>query len=341
MKKLSLQPIQENPFNVGVTEHGAMSAHDALREGGGDFNVYYAPAGFKPQGGYNSPGGWRSVKHQTSKGEVNSNYYVVREDTHQPLGLHSNRYPQYKGYHHIADMIEELFPMSTTGVKLINNGQRIIFTQQLHEEIDLGDGDIIKPKVIWIDSFNGKWGTGCYSVMDRLFCMNQLIDRNMLLKVRHTKNHEIRLNNRKHILHESLMTAKKMERIARILKDTEYTTREFNKLVETICPKQYGYWSNQEVSVDTWVANTRAINVQQREHEAMLKYWNRETRNFSKNKWCAYNSVQSAEQHDINTGHKNSALAIENGIIKNIDGKGKGYAEKAKELLLAGVDVGN
>ena len=30
-----------------------------------------------------------------------------------------------------------------------------------------------------------------------------------------------------------------------------------------------------------------------------------------------------------------------NGIIKNIDGKGKGYAEKAKELLLAGVDVGH
>ena len=86
------------------------------------------------------------------------------------------------------------------------------------------------------------------------------------------------------------------------------------------------------------MANTRAINVQQQEHEAMLKYWIRETRNFNKNKWCAYNAVQSAEQHDINTGHKNSALAIENGIIKNIDGKGKGYAEKAKELLLAGVD---
>jgi len=92
-------------------------------------------------------------------------------------------------YMQTMQMIEEVFPCSAVGFSNINDGQRIMLIIELTGSIDLGDGDVLIPNLVVIDSLDGSHATKIIPTAHRSFCENQLRHSKIILSVKHTANH--------------------------------------------------------------------------------------------------------------------------------------------------------
>ena len=222
-----------------------MDARVVMGEAGALFDVAYPPSGF-----YH--GGIASFSYPRVKDGVNRDKplhkYVVRTDTMDVLGLHSYKYAETEGYGFIADMAEELFPEKTTSCTVFGAGEKIAVTQELIAPIDLGGEDIIQPQICWVTSYNGVWATAVYDLTSRLFCQNQLIGQQPLVKVKHTKNHDILLEMRVRILEGSIARAETLVNMARVLKDQAFTDEQFNTLIGELLPYDANEMTERQVN---------------------------------------------------------------------------------------------
>ena len=295
----------------------ATTAHAVMDEAGALFDVVFPASGYEDfAGGIHIP---------TVKGGVRSgrplHKYVLRTDTMDVLGLHSDRYAETDGYRFIADMAEELFPEKTTSCTVFGVGEKIAVTQELISPIDLGEGDVIQPQICWITSYNGVWPTSVYDLTSRLFCQNQLVGR-PLIKVKHTRNHDSLLEMRVRILEGSIARAEALASMARVLKDQEYTDEQFRGLVLQVMPSTEDMTDRQHNNLST---------KRQYCHTA----WSRERQEFGAgNRWMAYNAIQGAEQHRINGRAKGGLYDPMKAMEKAIDSKTP-LAEQAIALLTA------
>ena len=240
--------------------------------------------------------------------------WVVREDTGDTLGLHSGTYPEIESYEFLGEMAEYMFPNSTTGCTVIGNGERVMLKQDISSSIDL-DGDVIQPQVLWISSFNGTWSTSVMDSMFRWFCSNQIVTGNALFKCRHTENHNYTFETRAGVLEEAVKRARTFASMARVLKDQAFTDEEFKALTMTLVPKPMPFPGETEVAERRWV-----IVRKKREH--MVNKWNEEREQWGEGtRWLAYNAVQGAEQHHINSGFKQTEAGEEKSLVKAIDGR--------------------
>ena len=270
--------------------------------------------------------------------------WAVRKDTDVPLGLHSGTYAQCDSYKYVGEMAERLFPNSTESCTLFGKGERMALAQNIGDPIDLGDGDVLKPQVLWISSFNGQWSTSVYHLTHRWFCMNQLAGNKPIFSVKHTKNHDFTFEQRSGILQEALEHAHTVARMARTLKDQPYADYQFEKLVKQIVPLPKPYNDDGDIHA---IAERRM----KQNRDAMQATWRTECTEFGTvrkmqktpseqidvfdgNRWLAYNAVQGAEQHNINARFNTTDAGKQRSMTKMIQGTTP-YAVRALDLLAA------
>ena len=263
--------------------------------------------------------------------------WVVRSDTQEPLGLHSGTYAQTDSYRYVGEMAERLFPNSTESCTLFGKGERMALAQNIGDPIDLGDGDIIKPQVLWVSSFNGQWSTAVFHLTQRWFCMNQLAGNRPIFSVKHTKHHDLTFEQRSGILSEAMAHAETLGRMARMMKDQDYTNNEFNELVKLVVPLPKAFNDEGEI-------HAAAERRMKRNRDTMVEAWHTECTEFGTtwkqeeheffdgNKWLAYNAVQGAEQHNINSQFNTTEMGTQRAMTKMVNGVTP-YAKKALNLL--------
>ena len=284
-----------------------MNALAVMESAGALFDVSYPPSGYNNHGDYVIP----KVGRGTNAGAP-LHKYVVRGDTGDVLGLHSQSYAETDGYRFLGEIAEAMFPSTTTSCTLFGAGEKVALTQDIVSSLDLGNGDWIQPQICWITSFNGKWRTSAYDLTERLFCQNQLVGQTPLVAVKHTRNHDDLLRMR--------VRAETLKRMALVLKDQEFTDAAFRGLSEQLVPTP---------EPD---AHGKTVNACNYRRSAFVKHWRREREEFGPgNRWMAFNAIQGAEQHEINgqvRGLRNRDRALE----KAIDNKTP-LADKALALL--------
>jgi predicted DNA-binding protein (MmcQ/YjbR family) len=234
-------------------------------------------------------------------------------------------------------MAERLFPNSTESCTLFGKGERMALAQNIGDPIDLGDGDIIKPQVLWVSSFNGQWSTAVFHLTQRWFCMNQLTGAAPIFSVKHTKHHNLTFEQRSGILSEAMAHAETLGRMARMMKDQDYTNDEFNELVKLVVPLPKAFNDEGEI-------HAAAERRMKRNRDTMVEAWRTECTEFGTtwkqeereffdgNKWLAYNAVQGAEQHNINSQFNTTEVGTQRAMTKMVNGVTP-YAKRALNLL--------
>jgi len=289
---------------------------NAARIMGGDFNVDYSEATFRIKGAE------KLITPRYTKGSNEGKplfQFIYRTDTEDTLGVVSGAYPARNGYSHIYQTMELMFPETCTGITLYGAGERAVIAQELDDPIDLGDGDLIQPYLYTRMSLNRQWSTQCIPKLSRLSCENALGSSGAIISVKATKNHDTRLTLQAEIMRESMNQAEAVRRMALVMKDQRFTAVEFDQMVKELIP---------EPESEHQAAHTRRAN----KIAACKQAWHQEVKaNVSipkeGNMWIAYNAVQGAEQHVINSPN---TLIDENGekyrdqsegLSKSLDGK--------------------
>ena len=253
--------------------------------------------------------------------------YVLRNDTMEPLGDHSGRYPHRDGYKHVFETIETLFPNSCTDITVFGKGERLAITQQISDRIEIVDGDWIDPIVITIMSLNGVWPTGMFAFDYRISCANILNLADAFIKVKATKNHDDMLTFRSAVLEASRVESEQVATFARKLSQSTLSDSAFYRMLNRVLP------------VAAEDAATKTKNVVDAKRAAILNAWSQETNGDWGNGWLAYNAFQGAEQHRINQGFKSTTAAKQNGFEKVLDRKTP-IADAAEEYLREQLLVG-
>tara|TARA_Y100001951_G_scaffold44941_1_gene35505 strand:- start:649 stop:1707 length:1059 start_codon:yes stop_codon:yes gene_type:complete len=343
------QPDENPVVQVSAAKrHELGSAVALMEQEGALFDVLYPPARYWDEQGSGTTVDEFPIPLDDSGRETRPiAKWVVRADTGAPLGLHSGSYPEQGSYRYLAEMADKMFPGTADSVTLWGNGERVCLTQTLAEPIDLGGGDKIKPQIVWVSSFNGKWATTVYHLMNRLFCQNQLITPNALLKVRHSPRHDQLLNIRASVLEATIHRAEIMANMARTFKDRAFTNEQFEDLVSRIVPDPPKDEEGHQ--------NQNSLNAMTSKRTAMRNAWERECTGWGKietilnnegkevpvryhgDRWLAYNAIQGAEQHQINAGYDDTEDARKMSLRRAIDG-GTRLTDKA-QLILAGGSI--
>ena len=257
--------------------------------------------------------------------------FVVREDTKEILGLHSGKYPELPNYGYLAETAEMLFPNSTTSCTVFGKGERVALTQDIQEPFDLGGGDVVRPQLLWMSSFNGQWSTTVYDLMGRLFCMNQLVGRAPMFRVKHTKNHDLMLQTRREIVIDHMKRSETFKRMAEVLRDQEYTNEQFIELTKDLVPNPPP--PIDEATGEPLPLDERSLAPVIAKRKAMKERWVKEVEKFGTPEvggtaWLAYNAIQGAEQHDMGRGEATN----ERSLLRAIEGKTL-LADRALDLL--------
>lgn len=313
------------------------NAVTALSDAGGLFDVEYVPASFERES--------ISINHveivtpRYEKGKRKGtplHQWAVRTDTGAPLGLHSGKYPlEHSSYRMMAELAESTFPNSTIEVQLWANGEKVALIQDIGCEFEISNGDVVRPNVVWVSSFNGHWATAVHSLSERLFCSNQL-PGTALFKVKHTRNHNLRFKEKVQIVNAAREQAEIVARMAQVLADQAFTDVEFKELVANLVPLP-------QKNIETGEYNTHSLNTVERKRDKMYEYWENEvvtwgsrtSRGVIGNRWLAFNAVQGAEQHVFNAKGETQEEKMLSSLERTID-KRTIYANKALEALAHG-----
>ncbi len=313
----------------GANQHLGGNALDVMEEAGALFDVSYPRAEFlSASGDMTAP----LIGTGINAG-MPLNKYVVRDDDDTVLGIHSGTFPESGSYRFLGQMAERIFPNSTTSCTVFDHGERVALTQDIGKSVDLGDGDVIRPQLIWTSSFNGQWATKVHDLVGRLWCTNQLISATALFSVKHTKFHDITFAQRANIIEAAATRAQIVATQAQMMKDQAFTDQQFKELTRGLVPlppKKEG---------EEW--HMKAFNLIERKRGAMTAKWAEECEHWSPNhattgvgnKWLAYNAVQGAEQHQINAQFTDSEVGRQRSLTRAINGKAP-LADKALALLV-------
>ena len=335
MDRISHTERGEHPM-LNTSDGTSRNALTVMENAGALFQVNYPPATWSD--------GWHGENYRDCpviERGVNQGLplykWVVRVDSGEPLGLHSGTYAQTDSYRYVGEMAERLFPNSTESCTLFGKGERMALAQNIGDPIDLGDGDIIKPQVLWVSSFNGQWSTSVFHLTQRWFCMNQLAGNRPIFSVKHTKHHDFTFEQRSGILQEAMAHAEILGRMARTMKDQDYTNYQFNELVKKVVPLPRAF--NDEGDIHAAAERRMKKNRDSMDEAWKVECvefgntWKQEEREFfDGNKWLAYNAVQGAEQHNINARFNTTEVGTQRAMTKMVNGVTP-YAKRALDLL--------
>jgi len=137
----------------------------------------------------------RSEETQTVSGIKLDKVALVREDTNQILGVHSNGYSTYQNSQ-LADLLQKV--SSSTGLDIHRGGEfgggKKVFIQLKSNDLKLGN-DKVEGFVTGINSFDGSTSLAFGNSNLTISCTNTFFAAmKNLSKVRHTKNMELRID---------------------------------------------------------------------------------------------------------------------------------------------------
>jgi hypothetical protein len=137
----------------------------------------------------------RSEETQTVSGIKLDKVALVREDTNQILGVHSNGYATYQNSQ-LADLLQKV--SSSTGLDIHRGGEfgggKKVFIQLKSNDLKLGN-DRVEGFVTGINSFDGSTSLAFGNSNLTISCQNTFFAAmKNLSKVRHTKNMELRID---------------------------------------------------------------------------------------------------------------------------------------------------
>lgn len=217
--------------------------------------------------------------------EVAQTYRVLPDGTQHRLA--PNVGPGYptSNYLQLVQMAEDLFPGTCQALEVFGKGRRLMFTQDLGREIDLGDGDIIRPQLLWTASLDQSWASQFASLAYRAFCANQLPFADGVMKVKRTTNHDVRLFEAGAVLAFTMERFESFADQAKTLKSIPVPAERFRVILERLLP---------EPPED---ASTRAKNAHDRKVAGIRYFWKDEADRVGHNAWAVYNAIQSYEFH--------------------------------------------
>jgi hypothetical protein len=298
---------------------GADSVRAVATEKVADFDVTYAPSGYihPVTGEHVIP----TYKTGTYRGEP-ADQYILRADTRDVVGNMSGRYPTRDGYKHVFDTLDSMFPNSCEGITVYGSGERVVVEQVLDEPFDLGNGDLIQPYIYTRMSLNGTWKTEIIPITRRISCENMLGHVGQLVGVRATKNHDQLLTMRASVVEMSMAQGQALKRMAQTLGDQNFTDLMFTQMMDLLLPTPDPEAHHKTVTA--WQSKRVACNSSWREEKENHPY---------PTMWTAYNAMQGAEQHRINTGGKTDEKARQRALTKALDGKTP-IADAAEQYLM-------
>ena len=272
-----------------------------------DFDVEYQPSGYvHPVTGEHVVPVYQAG---TYRGEP-SDQYILRGDTHAVVGNMSGRYPTRDGYKHVFDTLDSMFPNSCESISVYGNGERVVVEQVLDKPFDLGSGDLIQPYIYTRMSLNGTWKTEIIPISRRISCENMLGHSGQLIGVRATKNHDNILTMKASVVEMSLAQGQALRNMASTFGDQEFTDRMFTQMLDQLLPSP---GPDAHPKTETAWTNKRAA--------CHLAWRDEKLHHADSTMWNAYNAMQGAEQHRINTGGKSDEKSLQRSLTKALDGK--------------------
>ena len=199
-------------------------------------------------------------------------------------------------YKQLCETAEALFPGTCTGFKCLDEGRRIIFTQQIGEEVDLGGGDFIAPNLMWAASLDSSFPSLGMHYLYRLWCMNQERIADVMFKVKRTTRHDQILLERSTILADSMGVLQDFIKHATFLRHIKVSNSEFERMLANVVPKPEERFNDE----GDLIPNTRAINAWEKKRSAIRYYYKEEQDGPAPGTaWAVWNAVQSAESHEL------------------------------------------
>jgi len=223
---------------------------------------------------------------------------LVYRDTDEGQHLLNVTSPQWptSNYLELVEMAEGLFPNSCSGLKVLDGGRRLLFTQEIGEPRDLGGGDLISPNLLWTASLDSSWASGAYSIAHRAFCANQIGMSTKHLKVKRTTNHDIRLLERGAVLAFALEQFEAFAEQASSLRRINVNSTQCWDVIRNILPRPQGKGDEAPTN--------RALAAWERKVDGIRAHWASESFGPAANTaWALVNAVQSYEYHDGTKGH--------------------------------------
>ena len=285
---------RDHMFAGGDDSTPVASVHLKASQIGADFDVSYLPAGFlKKAAPWSEPEFTVPVYEKGEYEGQPKQQYIVRDDTNEVVGLHSSKYPQREAYSHNYKVLEEAFPNTCESVQMWDNGGLCLVTQRIGESVELPMGDEVVQYVYSTMSLNGTKRTATIPKAQRVSCTNALGITLAIISSKATRNHDTRISFQAEVFEKSEIQLDALVRMAKTFTDQRFTDDEFKRMVEAIVPS---------LERDP---STRALNKHNSTLGSMFGAWKSESSEFGdKNMWVAYNAIQGAEQHRINTNFK-------------------------------------
>lgn len=194
-------------------------------------------------------------------------------------------------YLQVIETAEALFPGTTSSMNVLEDGRKLIFTQELGEEKDLGNGDTVAPHLMWRASMDSSWATGAFGLAHRFFCTNQIPMAKAQMKVRRSTNHDAILMARSEILATLLGRFEAFVDEVSTLKRITVTRIQFEKMLDRLVP------------APAEDAHGKTVNTYEKKVAAIRYYFGEEANGpAGGSAWAVYNAFQSAELHDFTEG---------------------------------------
>jgi len=285
---------RDHMFAGGDDSTPVASVHFKAEQVGADFSVSYLPAGFLKQAvAWQEPEFTVPVYESGEYEGQPKQMYLVRDDTNEVVGQHSSKYPRREAYSHNFEVLENAFPNSCESVQTWENGGLCLVTQRIGEEVELPMGDELVQYVYSTMSLNGTKRTATIPKAQRVSCTNALGITLAIISSKATRNHDTRISFQAEVFEKSEIQLDALVRMARTFTDQNFTDEEFKRMVHAIVP---------DLEKDP---STRALNKHNSTLGSMFGAWKKESDEYGdKNMWVAYNAIQGAEQHRINTNFK-------------------------------------
>jgi len=260
-------------------------------------------------------------------GSVDENSYTVYREyadgTQAVLkaGAGANYYTG--SYESLLNTAEAMFPGSVTGMKTWHHGSILVFTQDIDEPYEFGDGDSITRSIMYTASMNSTFSTRAIGFSFRPFCTNQEGQGELQMSQKRSKNHDELLFSKAQIMAEAANRFDAFIKDATMLKGLQMTNSLRNRILDQVAPL-----------ITDPDANQKAVNFAEKRREGIMYFYGEEAEQFGENAFSLYQAVQSYEFH---TGTKGKSKDMKQTKVVTDPEQAQPLTLTAREMLLAAV----
>lgn len=223
----------------------------------------------------------------THDGEASFN--TIYRDTHdgEQILLNAAVRPGYHAasYAQLFKTADTMFPGTCVGLRLVDQGRKVVFTQQVGDSRDLGGGDFVSNYLMYTGSLDSTWASACYGFAFRPFCSNQIPMGLLQMSQKRTANHDALLFKKATILAKAAGVFDAFVGDASMLRGIELTTRTYRNLRDSVLP---------DVAED---AHGKTVAFADNRIAAIDYFWQDEVEKVGSNAWALFNAFQSYEFH--------------------------------------------